>query len=831
MRYKLGLDMGATSIGWSVFDIDNNKLIDIGVRIFDDGREDKSKASLCVKRREARSARRLTNRKHIKTDTLLKTLTDLGLFPEDKDQKEALKGLNPYELRTKALDEQLELYHLGRAILHLAKRKGFRSNRKDNKEEGGKLLKGYQELKDALAESGARTYGEFLYKKHINNPDEAIRLKNRFDEKGNFRGGLFPFREIYQKELRAIFAKQKEYYPNILTPENQEILENIIFFQRPLKEQEEGYCIFEPNEKRIPKAHPLFQEFRIWQNILNLKFAEEISPKYDTLGKDKIIKLVDLLKNPGEIAPTEKGVLAYSKIKKALGLDKNGLFNFEMKNSIKTELEKGLLVDKTQFAISKSKHFLHFWNNFSEEQKMDIINVISRPRNYIDFPKGAISIDKEDRIIIDYLCKTFAISEDAAKELIWEINLEDDYSSLSEKAIRKILPKMKEKAIREISPKMKDQYPDACKEAGYHHSVKEYKHLSKLPYYGEILSQSCLGKKANYTSPEEQYGKINNATVHVALNQLRYLVNELIDLHGQPSDIAIEYARDLKASQKERKKMMDTRDKNERENQQILKELNSKIGQHNYTKRDILKYKIWKNMGIPKGGEKDWVRECPYSGDIISVEDLMNGVNFQIEHIIPFSRSFDDSINNKIISSVASNRYKKERTPFEAFGESKDGYDWNAIQRRAKKLNEEQQWRFSPDAMKQFTENAGPIARSINDTRYMTRLLQSYLLPIVKEDEYQTIQSVVGTLTAMIRRAWGLNRYKNKEDEENYRSLHYHHAIDAFVLSAINRGQIAATVNPIKNIYNEISNEFKDKLSKLKDQILQKKRRKISKKQ
>ena len=298
----------------------------------------------------------------------------------------------------------------------------------------------------------------------------------------------------------------------------------------------------------------------------------------------------------------------------------------------------------------------------------------------------------------------------------------DDFGALSEKAIRKILTEMKHGI----------PYHNACKDVGYHHSVKEYKNLDKLSYYGEILSQSCLGKKNNPTCVEEEFGRISNATVHVALNQIRHLVNELIDEYGKPYDIAIEYARDLPASTKDRLKMSDTRDKNELENQKILKELKEKIGERKYTKRDIQKYKIWKNMGVAKGGNP-LERECPFSGELISVTDLINGEMFQIEHIIPFSRSLDDSLDNKVIASVAANRYKGNRTPYEAFGESKDGYDWKDIQRRAKKLPLEQQWRFSKDAMKKFEEKEGPIARSLNDTRYMTRLLQGYLRPIVIE--------------------------------------------------------------------------------------------------
>lgn len=810
LRYLLGLDMGATSIGWSVFDLQTRRVIDFGVRIFDDGREAKSKASLCVKRREARGSRRLTNRKHIKTNELINVLVYLGLFPENEIERKSLKTLNPYRLRTEALDKKLDVYHLGRAIFHLAQRKGFKSNRKDDKEEGGKLKKGFEELKSEIEKSGARTYGEFLYKKHLSSGD-SLRLKNTFDDNGKFKGGLFPFREVYQAEFDAIWAKQKEFYPQILTNENKKIIENIIFFQRPLREQEMGFCQFEEGEKRIPKAHPLFQEFRIWQNVLNLEFAADTSPDYDELDAEKRNALIELLQNPQNVKPNAQGIIVYSNLKKELGLNKNGLFNFEKKSNIDSGLEKGMIVNRTQHAINNSKYFAKYWNEFSEGQKGEIINVISRPQNYIDFPKTKVSIEEEDKIIIAYLCEKFGITQEAAKELLIEIPLEEGYAALSEKAVKKILPAMKCGMI----------YADACKEVGYHHSVKEYTKLDKLPYYGEILAQSCLGQKNNSSCVEEKFGRINNATVHVALNQIRHLINELIEIYGKPFDISVEYARDLGASTQERKKMSDTRDKNEAENQRIIKEMKEKICEKEYSKGDIQKYKIWKNMGIAKG-ESPLTRECPFSGEIISVGDLLNGQKFQIEHIIPFSRSLDDSLDNKVIASIDANRYKGNRTPYEAFGESKDGYDWKAIQRRAKKLSLEQQWRFSKDAMQKFEKKEGPIARSLNDTRYMTRLLQGYLRPIVVDGGKESIQSVVGSLTSMVRKAWGLNLYKNKEEKDEYRVFHNHHAIDAIIVSAITRHQITEVSKRLKNVKQLAIEEFKGEFYKFRDKNVSK---------
>ncbi len=804
MKYRLGLDMGATSIGWSVFDIDTASLKDTGVRIFDDGREDKSKASLCVKRRNARGARRLINRRHMKTSALLHILTNLGLFPEDKADKEALKKQNPYELRAKALTRQLTPYELGRVFLQLAKRKGFKSNRKDDREEGGKLKSGYRELQEAMQKENAKTYGEFLYNRWKKNPQQPIRLTKMFDENGKYISGLFPFREVYMNEFEAIWTKQKEFYPHILCDEKKEKIKDVMFFQRPLKEAEEGECLFEKGEKRIPKAHPLFQEFRIWQHLLNLEFVEENGNDYEPLSKEQAGHLAALLQNPTELAPNKQGMVVYSTIKKALGLDRKGIFNYERKSNIKDGFEKGMLVNTTQNAMNKFKNVAECWNKLSDEDKGELINILARPSAYIKFPKK-MSIEKQDKQIMAYLCQRFAFSDQAAEDLLYEVTLEDDFGSLSEKAIRKILPFIKAGM----------QYSDACKEAGYHHSDKKYDHLENLPYYGKLLSNSCIGKKSNPACIEEEFGRINNATVHVALNQVRYLVNELIDKYGKPYDIAVEYARDLNASAQDRLKMTDTRDKNEQENQRIIKEMNDKIGERKYNDRDIQKYKIWKQLSFYD--KSPLIRECPFTGRPISLADLLNGQKVQIEHLLPFSRSLDDSLDNKVLAYVEANRYKGNRTPFEAFGESKDGYNWSEIQQRAKRLSAEQQWRFSANAMEKFEERESPIARSINDTRYMTRLLQDYLQPIVRKDGKQRVQAVVGVLTSMIRKAWGLNQYKNKENDDEYRAFHNHHAIDAIIVSAVERGSLKEVATQLKRVSHSVIAEFKDEFYKFRD--------------
>lgn len=820
-KYRLGLDMGATSIGWALYDLETNALIDCGVRIFDDGRENKSKASLCVKRRNARCARRMQNRKHIQKKELLKTLVQYDLFPKTKEQQQELKVLDPYALRAKALDEKIDLFELGRVIFHLVQRKGFLSNRKDNKEQGGKLKEGYNLLQKEMMTHNARTYGEYLFKLKQDNPAANLRLKKVFDTNGNFLGGLFPFRQTYKDEFNQIYDSQKKFYPHVLTDALYKKLEEILFFQRPLKVQEEGNCIFEEGEKRCPKAHPLFQAFRIWQHVLNLTFCPSNASHYEPLTKEHIHKLVEILQNPQSYIKTQQPLLTYSAVKVLLGLDKNGQFNFEKMTHVDSASVKGILVDNTQYAVSRTTHLFYEWKGLSQSQKEKIICVLSRPYDYIKFPKTKLSVELQDELIMKYVCTEFKLSRAAAEDLLYEVNLEDGFAALSEKALHKILPAMQQGMM----------YADACVEAGYHHSQKNYERLDVLPYYGELLHQSCLGQKAHPNTVEEKYGKINNATVHVALNQIRHLVNELIKRYGKPFDISIEYGRDLNASVAERKKMLIEQDKNAVENNRIVEELNKKIGERKWTKRDIEKYKIWKNMGTPKGESSTLVRECPFSGELISVSDLLNGERFQIEHLIPFSRSLDNTYHNRVIASVSANRYKGNRTPYEAFHESKDGYDWKEIQRRAKKLSMEQQWRFSKEAMHKFEQQEGPIARSLNDTRYMTRLLQAYLMPIVREDGRKNVQSIVGQLTAMIRKSWGLNEYKNKTPlvidkkkgkkqapvADDYRAYHTHHAIDAIIIAAVDRSQIQAVATQLKNVRQSVVQEFCDEFYKLKD--------------
>lgn len=174
-------DMGTNSVGWCVFDLNQLRepvrVIAAGVRIFSDGREEKSGNSLAEGRRVARGMARRRDRYKRRRKAVLRTLAEYGLMPADpraraalvaetNDAKKDAPANDVYALRLRALDEKLSLHHFGRALFHLQQRRGFKSNRKadrkSNDNEKGAIALGSERLHLAMREARARTLGEFL---------------------------------------------------------------------------------------------------------------------------------------------------------------------------------------------------------------------------------------------------------------------------------------------------------------------------------------------------------------------------------------------------------------------------------------------------------------------------------------------------------------------------------------------------------------------------------------------------------------------------------------------------------------------------------------------
>ena len=336
-----------------------------------------------------------------------------------------------------------------------------------------------------------------------------------------------------------------------------------------------------------------------------------------------------------------------------------------------------------------------------------------------------------------------------------------------------------------------------------------------LEYYGKVLPNSVIDPQLeNPKNDEEIYGKIANPTVHAALNQLRKLVNELIKLYGKPEQIVIELARDLKNSRKAKdainKKIAENRKLNEKVDK-ILQEYSENSHTQivkNKLNRD--KIKLWLELG-----DNEIDRKCIYTGEQIGIVKLFSD-DVQIEHIIPYSKTLDDSINNKTLSMKKANYYKGNKTPYEAFKDSKDGYNYDEILARAKLLNNNSKFkRFTKEAMDIYNKDGKDfIARQLSDTQYLSKLALSYLQSLYAEEKHGSLWNIPGQLTALIRNYLGLNTLISEDDNKN-RNDHRHHAVDAFVVAVTSRSllqKISYAASLQEDLDNRNSSSYRNKL-------------------
>ena len=272
---------------------------------------------------------------------------------------------------------------------------------------------------------------------------------------------------------------------------------------------------------------------------------------------------------------------------------------------------------------------------------------------------------------------------------------------------------------------------------------------------------------------EEKAGKIGNPTVHVALNQLRTVINCLLDRYGHPSEMVIELARDIKMSYEQKKRL----EKNNNENKKRRDSAKEKLQEQGVDPNDdnIEKYLLWEELNQKDCND----RKCPYSGRQISFS-LLFSHEINIEHILPFSRTLDDSLANKTIAFRNANNDKGNRSPSEAFL-SDPTYNYAEILAKADDLPPNKKWRFTENAMERFEGENDFLARHLNDTAYLAKIARKYLQSVCAK-----VDTTPGRLTAWLRRHWGLNSILNKEDVKT-RDDHRHHAVDAFVVAMTDR--------------------------------------------
>lgn len=763
MRWRLGLDLGTNSLGWIAVGLNDagapERVIAIGSRIFSDGRDPKSGASLAVDRRAARAMRRRRDRFKQRQEALLKHLTQAGLFPADEAARKALEALDPFELRAAALDRPLPLDHLGRALFHLNQRRGFKSNRKTDRgsdDDGGKIRVGMERLYAAMADNGARTLGEYLHRRRAkatsDNAIPAVRTRLRPETGEGAKGDgydFYPDRRMLEEEFTAIWDAQRGFHPAALTPETRERLFEVIFHQRPLKQPQVGTCTLVAADKRLPKAHPLFQRRRLLEevNALRVILPGAVARPLTREERDLIV-----------LRLKDSRSAKFEKLRQLLKLDPDARFNKESEN--RTEL-KG---DEVTAELGARTRFGKSWAHLDLDTR---ITIVDRLRE-----------EEDEEVLGTWLRETHGLTPEQVRATM-AAHLPEGFGRFGITATVKLIAALEADVI---------VYSEAVERAGlgHHSDFRDGVAFVELPYYGVALERHIMPGTGEPDDPEElRIGRVTNPTVHIGLNQLRRVVNRLIKAHGRPDEIAIELARDLKFDD-ERKKEINARNKANREAAERRSKKLIEIGMADKGGNRAL-LKLWEELNPQNVLD----RRCIYTGQQISIEMLFSGA-VEIDHILPFSETLDDSNANKLVCLREANRVKRRRSPYEAFGNTRA---WDDIAARAAQLPREKRWRFEPDAMHRFDAEGGFLARHLVDTQYLSRMAREYLGALYPDrgEGSGHVWVSPGRLTEMLRRSWGLNsllpdhNYGGGAEQRKNRLDHRHHAIDAAVVAVTDR--------------------------------------------
>lgn len=750
MKKKIfGFDLGIASIGWAVVEFDNEmfnpetgevsdgRIIKSGVRCFPVAENPKDGSSLAAPRREKRLSRRICRRKSRRLQGIKKLFIAKGLASNEEEFKNIYAsqiGGDVWDLRIKGLSEKLSKEELIRVLTHLAKYRGFKSCRKAAEEsdaEGGKVLAAIKANNQLITEN--KTLAQIIV-------ERAGRCGKKHNYTDNIKGKNTPVynnsipRNEIMRETDLLYENQKQY--GLFTQDLLADYKEIAFRQRPVGSVEKmvGFCTFEKGERRAPKEAPSSEIFVALGRINNLKINENNDKRF--LNADERNRLLELLKNTQKVKfqTISKKLFAESDIKFA-DID----YNKTVKNSKDGSL-KQINPEDVIFYEMKGWHKLK--SLFSKEEWDDL----SQNLPHLDTIMNIIACEKNDEIITEKL-KDLGICENNIKKLVTLTT--DKFINLSLKALYKINPYLQDGL----------KYNDACEKSGY-----DFKDTT----------DKFVDKKAILLAPISEEKLTAVPVVNRTVAQFRKVYNAMVREFGEPDQINIETGRDLKKNFDERRKIENKIKENEEERSIAVAELQNRNLRGSST--NILKYRLYQ--------EQDG--KSIYSGTPIDLNRLEEEGYLDIDHIIPYSRSLDNSYNNKVLCLSSENRMKGNKTPFEYIQDENNWHEFKArinsmaaLKRRKKDnlLNEN----FA-DRELEFRE------RNANDNSYIARFVKKYLEDGIdfshspRQDINNRIQVGTGSLTDYLRHCWGLHKSRNENDK--------HHAQDAIVIACATQGMV-----------------------------------------
>lgn len=740
MRYVLGLDIGITSVGWAVLDLDGKRIKGLGVRAFNAAEDPKTHAPLAEPRRLARSARRRLRRRAGRMRRAKDLFVQHRLIsPESRDSafQTADGKPSPWQLRAEGLDRLLSGEEFARTLFHIVKRRGFKSNRKkaaEEDKESARMLGSINGNRQLMLEKGYRTAGEMLLK------DEKFhgRIRNTTNSYENTVD-----RAMLEEETRVLFERQRHFGSRFASPDFEQRYLEVFSWQKPYASGDQilklvGTCTFEKDQLRAPRNSYHAERFNLLSRINSLSYSTNGSnPRLNPEQREAVCRMA-----------YDKPKVTYAQIRKELGLPEDARFaglQYVHRDKNTRELVESHDCEKAAFFEMKGYHTLR-----RTCEKAGVWGQVKNSPRMLDDLAFALTFYKTDEDIRDHLAQQAVPPEVIDAALTCEQFTK--VLHLSTAALKKIIPHLEEGLV----------YSEACEKAGYNHSnPNDVAKGDKLPVIGDEIT--------------------NNPVVRRALSQSRKVVNAVIRRYGLPYRIHIELAREVGKGPEERAKIKKRQDENRAEAERRREDFREKFDREPKG-ADVLAYRLYR--------EQDG--KCAYSLKPIDLDRLFEPGYVQIDHILPYSRSFDDSLSNKVLCLGYENQQKRDRTPYEAFGH--DHARWAEYEKQVPVVFRDPRKRNNL-LRKEFGERqeAEWKERSLSDTKWIAREFSDFVRHNLKFSDPGTkkpVRTVSGQVTARVRGLWGLEKHREEND--------LHHALDAAVIAAITDWQIQAITNHAK---------------------------------
>ncbi len=731
--YVLGLDIGVTSVGWGIIDMETQEIVDTGVRLFEEGTAEEN-----AKRREFRSARRLHRRRKHRLERLRKLLEAYHIISEDTELT-LPKNVTPYHIRVKGLTEKLTGEELAIALLHIAKRRGTDNIAiiEDNEKEADELTK----TKDILAKHKRELRDKEICELQLAQlrKNGSVRgIENRFDTKYYIREvkKLLVRQNIdpsLTKDIIEIISKRRAYYDGPGS-EKSPTMYGQYFYDKAgnlqhvgMIEKMRGKCSLYPDRPRAARYSFTAELFSFLNQLNNLTIngEEKISPEQKRTIVEKYV--------------IPKSGITPRQLAKELGVNLVDISGFLQTKKGDPVLMYGKSGKQNKFVG------LRALRKALEGTDESIVDNALEHRGLIDQIMDILSADKDISERTEKLraIDTVILTDDII-HAIAGISGISNYANLSYDA-------------------MNDMMDDL-----WNTTKNQMQIITDGGLLGAHSAQNLVGKDIPFRE-DEIYSPVARRAEREAIK----VVNAVRKKYGEMESIVIEMARE-KNSDERQKNIKKWQKKFSQEKDAALKKIGNRRIAYGEGKA-ILKMRLYEQQ---EG-------KCIYTGDPIDLDILLaDDKAYEVDHIIPLSVSFDDSLANKVLCTQSANQQKGQRTPYAWLSSGGASVSYEAFKARVLALNnvprrKKQNLLFEGDITKHDVRK-GFINRNLVDTRYATKALLNMLQDYMRANDIPTkIHTIRGSFTSAFRKRIGLH----KDRDEN----HAHHAIDALIVAGLKK--------------------------------------------